>query len=99
ARSLPTLRSQNIQQIELGFRNAPPDHCAFDGERRARTRRPRHRAADQSPAQGAERAPVAHGLGIDRLAAFEAIALEHVLDAAEAADRLVDLAEAPAVDR
>src|ERR1700757_4501601 len=95
--SLYSPRGKQSKQIDLRLRRTAADHGALHGMIGAEAKALHHAAAHHAPAQRAHDFMEFHPVRID-LAPGGLIAREQLLARTEAADRLVDLAEAPGVD-
>src|SRR5262245_1979374 len=93
----PSSRREQSQQIDLRLRGAPANHGAFHGMVGAGAETLHHAAAHDAPAQRAHHFPEHHTFRIDLAAGFF-VPCKQLFAGAKAADRLVDLAEAPGVD-
>src|ERR1019366_8522542 len=87
---------QESQEIDFVLRGAPGDHRALDRGVGA-PEGGHHRGAHHPPAHGAEHLPEQRVVAFHRRAAGRLIAGPEILALAEAADRLVDHAEAPGI--
>ena len=89
---------QELQQVDLGLDGAAADRGELHRFHRAREMPPRLVVADDAPAHRAEHFPPMRARRIDLGAARALVGGPQFLAAAEAAGRLVDGAEAPALD-